>query len=599
LNLDQFRRILVVTVLLPLVLLLLLALMLAWQFQRTLREQRRIDHSDRITAQLNEMERLVVDQDTGLRSYQLTHDPTTLEPYQNAEGLLHLSFDRLMILVRDDPDQYRRLLQVRYSHEQWMGFAGKALDNMRANKLFGDTALDLNGGQMMATMRTQIGAMTKIAVHQRDEEVESTNNQVRTLMILLLVSAVGVGVTLGIFTQRNMHQVSTAFRTSLEEAHERADELYESRQWLQTTLVSIGDALIACNQHHRVELMNPVAEQLTGWTLAEAKGQKLETVYRTVHEETREPVDVSGAWPESDDPADKKHLILISRNGTEYLVDQNAGPIRGARGAAAGVVLVFRDVTDIRRRDEALMASEKLAVAGRLSASIAHEIHNPLDSVANLHYLMAKETDPNLQQRFLAMAQKELNRTLQISRAMLGLYREPKAAVEVDLRDLLESVLLLLDRQLKDRQTEVECKLADKALVQGFPGELRQVFTNLVTNAAEASGQGGRVQIRLLITADSHAGATVIVADSGPGIEESHKAKLFQPFFTTKGEKGTGLGLWVSKGIVEKHGGKITLNNSSDPAYPGAAVRVFLPALGPAVAMAGSSSFRSEPISTT
>jgi len=135
--------------------------------------------------------------------------------------------------------------------------------------------------------------------------------------------------------------------------------------------------------------------------------------------------------------------------------------------------------------------------------------------------------------------------------------------------------------------------------VQGFPGELRQVFTNLVTNAAEAAGQRGRVQIRLLITADSHPGATVIVEDSGPGIEESHKAKLFQPFFTTKGEKGTGLGLWVSKGIVEKHGGKIGLNNSTDPAYSGAAVRVFLPALGPAVAMAGSSSFRSEPISTT
>ena len=598
-NLDQFRRILVVTVLLPLVLLLLLALMLAWQFQRTLREQRRIDHTDRITAQLNEMERLVVDQDTGLRSYQLTHDPTTLEPYQNAEGLLHLSFDRLLILVKDDPDQYRRLLQVRSSHEQWMGFAGKALDNMRANKLFGDTALDLNGGQMMAAMRTQIGAMTTIAVHHRDEEVESTNDQVRWLMILLLVSAAGVGGVLGIFTQRNMHQVSTAFRTSLEEAHERADELFESRQWLQTTLVSIGDALIACNQHHRVELMNPVAEQLTGWTLAEAKGQKLETVYSTFHEGTREPVDVSGAWPESNDPADKKHLILISRNGTEYLVDQNAGPIRGARGTATGVVLVFRDVTDIRRRDEALMASEKLAVAGRLSASIAHEIHNPLDSVANLHYLMANETDQNLQQRYLAMAQKELNRTLQISRAMLGLYREPKAAVEVDLRELLESVLLLLDRQLKDRQTTVECKLADKALVQGFPGELRQVFTNLVTNAAEASGQGGRIQIRLLITADSHPGATVIVADSGPGIEESNKSKIFQPFFTTKGEKGTGLGLWVSKGIVEKHGGKIELNNSTDPAYSGAAVRVFLPALGPAVAMAGSSSFRSEPISTT
>lgn len=596
-NLDQFRRILVVTVLLPLILLLLLALVLAWQFQRTLREQRRIDHTDRITAQLNELERLVVDQETGLRGYQLTHDPTTLEPYQNAEGLLHLSFDRLLSLVREDPDQLRRLRQVRESHEQWMGFAGKALDNLRANKIFGDTALDLNGGQIMATLRTQIGAMTAIAVRRRDEEVESTNAQVRRLMTLLLLSAIGIGAVLGTFTQRNMHQVSAAFGSSLEEAHERADELFESRQWLQTTLESIGDALIACNKHHRVELMNPVAEQLTGWTLREAKGQRLESVYRTFDEQTREQVD-NAAWPGKSDPAEKKYLRLIAKDDTEYLIDQNAGPIRGTRGEVAGLVLVFRDVTDLRRRDEALMASEKLAVAGRLSASIAHEIHNPLDSVANLHYLMTNETDINLLQRYLAMAQQELNRTLQISRAMLGLYREPKAAVEVDLRELLESVLLLLDRQLKDHRTVVERELPEAALVQGFPGELRQVFTNVITNAAEASGTGGRIQVRLEAT-DGQPGATVIIMDSGPGILESNKVKLFQPFFTTKGEHGTGLGLWVSRGIVEKHGGKIELANSSDPEFPGAAVRVYLPALGPAVAMAGGGSFCSEPMATT
>jgi signal transduction histidine kinase len=151
------------------------------------------------------------------------------------------------------------------------------------------------------------------------------------------------------------------------------------------------------------------------------------------------------------------------------LIDQSAAPIRDAKGEVAGVVLVFRDVTDLRRRDEALMAHEKLAVAGRLSASIAHEIHNPLDSVANLHYLMANETDAALQQRYLAMAQQELNRTLQISRAMLGLYREPKAPVEVDLRELLESVLLLLDRQLKDQSIAIDRRLGDGASVQGFP----------------------------------------------------------------------------------------------------------------------------------
>ena len=595
-NLHQFRQILVTTVLLPLVLLLLLALVLAWQFQRTLREQRRIDHTDRITALLNELERLVVDQETGLRGYQLTHDPTTLEPYQNAEGALHGTLDRLLYLVRDDPDQFMRLRQIRDSHEQWMGFAGKALDNLRAGKIFGDTALDLNGGQLMATLRTRIGAMTQIEVKRRDEEVESTNSQVRTLMAILILSSIGTGIVLGIYTQRNMRKVSGAFRASLEEAHERADELIESRQWLQTTLESVGDALIACNHQRRVELMNPVAQHLTGWTLEDAKGRRLETVFRTIDEETREEVKNLGSWADPKDPAATNHSLLLSKDGTEYLIDQSAAPIRDAKGEVAGVVLVFRDVTDLRRRDEALMAHEKLAVAGRLSASIAHEIHNPLDSVANLHYLMANETDATLLQRYLAMAQQELNRTLQISRAMLGLYREPKAPVEVDLRELLESVLLLLDRQLKDQSIAIDRRLGDGVSVQGFPGELRQVFTNLITNAGEASGRGGRVQILVesSFPADSRPGALVTITDSGPGIEEAHQAKLFKPFFTTKGEQGTGLGLWVSRGIVEKHGGIIELTNSTDPIFPGAAVRVYLPALGPAAAMAGAGNYRGQ-----
>jgi PAS domain S-box-containing protein len=596
-NLHQFRQILVVTLLLPLVLLLLLALVLAWQIQRTLREQRRIDHTDRITAQLNEMERLVVDQETGLRGYQLTRDPTTLEPYQNAEGSLHLAFDSLLLLVKEDPDQLRRLRQVRDSHELWMGFAGRALDNLRAGKIFGDTALDLSGAQLMAALRTQIGTMTQIEVKRRDEEVRSTNSQVRTLMTILLASSIGIGFFLGIVTQRNLKRVSLAFRASLEEAHERADELVESRQWLQTTLESVGDALIACDRHRCVELMNPVAQQLTGWTLEEAKGKPLETVFRAVDERTREAVKTPDG--EADEKSPSNYSLLVAKDGTEYLIDQSAAPIRNANGEVAGVVLVFRDVTDLRRRDAALMAHEKLAIAGRLSASIAHEIHNPLDSVANLHYLMANENDPALQQRYLVIAQQELNRTLQISRAMLGLYREPKAPVEVELRELLASVLLLLDRQLKDQSVKVVRKLGESVSVQGFPGELRQVFTNLITNGADAAGPGGRVQVLLENSpTDSRPGAIVTISDSGPGIPPELQTKLFQPFFTTKGEQGTGLGLWVSRGIVEKHGGTIELSNSSDAAFPGALVRVYLPALGPATAMAPGGNYRSsQPIS--
>jgi signal transduction histidine kinase len=180
----------------------------------------------------------------------------------------------------------------------------------------------------------------------------------------------------------------------------------------------------------------------------------------------------------------------------------------------------------------------------------------------------------------LKLAQQELARTMLISRTMLSLYREPKAPVAVDLQELLDGVLLLLHRRLQQQNVQVERDFAEPLIVEGFPAELRQVFTNLIVNALEAAGNDGRIRIRVERSPADEvhgAGAIVEVADSGPGVPEDSVPKLFQPFFTTKGEEGTGLGLWVSMGIVQKHGGTIRVANGAD-ALPGAHVRVYLPA---------------------
>jgi signal transduction histidine kinase len=274
------------------------------------------------------------------------------------------------------------------------------------------------------------------------------------------------------------------------------------------------------------------------------------------------------------------HTALISRQGKEYVIDDSAAPIRDSDGEMAGIVLVFRDVTDQKRTQAALVANEKLAVAGRLAASIAHEIHNPLDSVANLLFLLSGENDPSKRAEFLQLAQQELGRTMQISRTMLSLYREPQAPIAVDLQELLDGVLLLLNRRLQQQAIALEREFTEPLIVEGFPAELRQVFTNLIVNALEAAGRGGRIRIRLEQSPAEElrgAGAIVEVADSGPGISEASAQNLFQPFFTTKGDQGTGLGLWVSMGIVQKHGGMIRIANGEDD-LTGAHVRVYLPA---------------------
>jgi len=340
--------------------------------------------------------------------------------------------------------------------------------------------------------------------------------------------------------------------------------------------------VIACGADSGIEFMNSAAEELTGWPMGEARGKPLQQVFHIINEQTRE---------KAENPVDKvrrantviglaNHTILISCDGSEYVIDDSAAPIRDNEGNMIGVVLVFRDVTDQRRTEAALIANEKLAVAGRLAASIAHEIHNPLDSVANLHYLLAREEDPDKRAEYLNMAQQELKRTMQISRTMLNLYREPNAPVEVDLKELLEGVLLLLQRRLDSHGIVVRQDFGGSFIVEGFPAELRQVFANLITNAVDAAGAQGRILIRMRgVPAEEFRGAGVVIEilDSGPGVTDQASHKLFQPFFTTKGENGTGLGLWVSMGIVQKHGGTIRIENSNDGDLRGATVRVYLP----------------------
>jgi signal transduction histidine kinase len=251
-----------------------------------------------------------------------------------------------------------------------------------------------------------------------------------------------------------------------------------------------------------------------------------------------------------------------------------------------GVVLVFRDVTMERRTQDALLANEKLVVAGRLAATIAHEIHNPLDSVSNLLYLMRTGATPEESVQFMAMAEQELARVTQISRAMLGLYRESHAPVPVDLKEMLDEILLLMERRFLDMGVTIQKELPSGIVVEGFPAELRQVFSNLIANAGEAVGAGGTVRITVkpqgageeFAGLKTEAGALVEIADNGPGISEDVQAHLFQPFFTTKGEEGTGLGLWVSRGIVNKHGGRIHVESRTGADLHGTVMTVFLAA---------------------
>jgi signal transduction histidine kinase len=253
-------------------------------------------------------------------------------------------------------------------------------------------------------------------------------------------------------------------------------------------------------------------------------------------------------------------------------------------GKILGGVAVNSDVTQVRLQDEALRRSEKLAAVGQLASSIAHEINNPLESITNLLYLIRQSESMEDVQHYTMLAQGELARVTEITLQTLRFNRQQSKPVEVDMAELLRTVMALYTGRIMVRSIDADLKLMPSPRVLSLEGEIRQVMNNLVRNALDAMSSGGRLLVRLHPQQDWHTGVKGVrltVADTGEGIRPEMRAHLFEPFQTTKEMTGTGLGLWVSKGIVEKHGGSIRTRTRSDKRH-GTVFTVWLPAGGSA-----------------
>lgn len=244
---------------------------------------------------------------------------------------------------------------------------------------------------------------------------------------------------------------------------------------------------------------------------------------------------------------------------------------------------------------EVLRESEKLAATGRLAAIIAHEINNPLESLTNLLYLI--ESDKSLSdpaRRFASAAAQEVTRTAHITKQMLAFHRQSTTPVEISLSEVLDSVVELYATKIEQSGITIQKQYDTAAIVKGFPGELRQVFANLLGNAIEAIGQHGVIRLHTFASREPsnarRSGVRVVVADNGVGISPENRSRLFEPFVTTKGERGTGLGLWVSSGIVKKHDGFIRFRTSTRTGRSGTCFSVFLPEGVSAVRVAANAS---------
>ncbi len=267
-------------------------------------------------------------------------------------------------------------------------------------------------------------------------------------------------------------------------------------------------------------------------------------------------------------------------DGTRAWMSLSAAPVINDQGVVTGGVVALSDIDQEKRSEQALIQSEKLAAVGRLAASISHEINNPLEAVTNLLYLAQRCDHLTEAKQLLSTADQELARVSQIVSHTLRFHRQSTKPLAISAQELVGPTLGLYAGRLSNSNIDLVVEHRSRELISCYEGEIRQVLNNLVGNAVEAMKHGGRLLVRTSDTCawrTDTAGLRITIADNGVGMSEEVMRRVFEAFYTTKGINGTGLGLWISHGIIEKHHGFIQLRSSDRTGRSGSAFSLFLP----------------------
>ncbi|HQN72669.1 MAG TPA: PAS domain S-box protein [bacterium] len=368
-------------------------------------------------------------------------------------------------------------------------------------------------------------------------------------------------------------------------------KLRESRERYKTTLNSIGDAVIATDALGNVQMMNPVAEQLTGWKIGEAKGEPLETVFVISNAFTGEKVEnpVTKVLKAGDIVGLANHTVLKSRNGNEYQIADSGSPIKDEFGNIRGVVLVFRDVTEKYVIEEQLRQTQKMEAIGQLASGLAHDFNNMLAGIIGSAEIVADLIKGNSEaEAFTGRIKEAAMNANNLTRQLLDFSRKTKHEfVQINLSQLVSSAIDLVRSSIDPKITVTKLVDDEGLKLNGDKTKLQNALINLIFNARDAMPQGGVIEIsvtehiirehvvcRLLLPPGQY--ARISVKDTGTGIDEKIIGRIFDPYFTTKpAGKGTGLGLAMVQKTVTAHKGAVTV--TSKPGE-GSVFEVYLPA---------------------
>jgi PAS domain S-box-containing protein len=360
-----------------------------------------------------------------------------------------------------------------------------------------------------------------------------------------------------------------------------AHPLSDTATLLEAIVRSSDDAILSKNLDGIITSWNVAAARLFGYSEKEMVGASiLRLIPEDLHSEEREII----AKLRAGQRIEHFETTRMRKDGTRFPVSLTISPIKDATGTVIGASKILRDISDRKQLERSLIQAEKLAATGRMAASIAHEINNPLEALLNLIFLAKHNAhDPAEARTYLSAAESEIARISHIAKQTLGYYREQSGPTCIPLSNLVRETLKFYEPKLNSADITVERNLDCETPLWIKRGEMMQILSNLVANASNAMADGGKLAVSLRQTVEPSArgstaeGVLLEVEDTGCGIAPEHRDKIFEPFFTTRGDVGTGIGLWVTRQFVEGHRGTIRVASSIDPVSHGTRMSIFLP----------------------
>jgi PAS domain S-box-containing protein len=568
-----------------------------WFGNRVLEAHARETQRREVISQLDRLMSTLKDAETSQRGFVISGDESYLRPYEEALALLPQTIAKLretQTLNAEDLATISRLIDQKLTELR------QTIEVRRGGGLEAAAAIVRNnaGQQIMDELRANIGRLQarETVALQSDARLSDETTRRRTWVFAL------TGLINVLFLWWAYQRINTAIKErdkALTDARSRGRELQQQKDLLSVTLASIGDCVMVTDNVGRINFMNPVAEQVTGWTLEEARGRPTAEVFRILNEQSREPVD---------NPVEKvmkhgvivglaNHTLLIRKDGSEVPIDASGAPIRDPEGAMRGVVLVFRDFSEHREADRELrQAKEEAETANKAKdqflAMLSHELRTPLTPVlATLNLWEASEdvpaslhTDVQMLRRSIELEARIIDDLLDLTRIARGMLSF--SAEDTDVNALIEFLVGLSRSEFHEKQLKLSLELeAPEHIIHTDVARLQQVLWNILRNAIKFTENRGTVTITT--ANDGRGNIDIIIKETGIGMTPETLSRLFLPFEQADRSRtgrygGLGLGMAISNALIELLEGKLTAE--SEGLGRGSTFTVSFPTVKPAAA---------------